>query len=69
MMNITIDDFLQGLADDGYPFTENASNPEFCLQHGWHDREHHCPACRRHFLAQLGNANTAFDRRRSFHER
>ncbi|MFD4661405.1 hypothetical protein ACFWP2_37995 [Kitasatospora sp. NPDC058444] len=62
-MNSTIDDFLQGLANDGYPFTKNASNPEFCIQHGWHHGAHRCPACRRRFLALLRDTNKALDRR------
>ncbi|MFJ5779845.1 hypothetical protein [Streptomyces sp. NPDC093094] len=62
-MNITIDDFLQGLADDGYPFTKEARDPEFCIQHGWHVKENRCPACHRHLLTQLRNTNNSFDRR------
>ncbi|MGW0999283.1 hypothetical protein [Streptomyces sp. NPDC002520] len=58
-MNITIDDFLQGLANDGYPFAEKASDPEFCMQHGWHAGERRCPACYRRFLTHLHDANEA----------
>lgn len=62
-MNSTIDDFLQGLANDGYPYTADASDLEFCMQHGWHAGERRCPACYRRFIAQLQGANKAFARR------
>ncbi|MPY34765.1 hypothetical protein FNH09_27070 [Streptomyces adustus] len=62
-MNITIEDYLQGLANDGYPFAEDARDPEFCMQHGWHTGEHRCPVCYRRFIAQLRDKDEAIDRR------
>ncbi|MBK3635564.1 hypothetical protein JHN52_22080 [Streptomyces sp. MBT97] len=62
-MSITVEEFLQGLADDGYPFTKHAENPDFCLQHGWHTGEHPCPACHRRFLAQLHDMIKNFEMR------
>ncbi|AGS66903.1 hypothetical protein [Streptomyces collinus] len=55
-----INDFLQGLANDGYPFTADASDSEFCMQHGWHTGEDRCPDCYRSFLIGLRDVNKAF---------